>query len=32
MQAQLTTPGYDYNGDTTQQDDTTALTMFSIAG
>jgi hypothetical protein len=30
-QAQLTTPGHGYSGDTTQQDDTTALTMFSIA-
>jgi hypothetical protein len=31
-QSQLTTPGHDYSGDTTRQNDTTALTMFSIAG
>jgi hypothetical protein len=31
-QAQLTTPGYGYSGDTTRQDGTTALTMFNIAG
>jgi hypothetical protein len=31
-QSQLTTPGYGYSGDTTRQDDITALTMFSIAG
>jgi hypothetical protein len=31
-QAQLTTPGYGYSDDTTRQNDTTALTMFSIAG
>jgi hypothetical protein len=31
-QAQLTTPGRGYSGDMTQQDDTTMLTMFSIAG
>jgi hypothetical protein len=30
--AQLTTPGHGYNSDTTRQDGTTALTMFSIAG
>jgi hypothetical protein len=30
--AQLTTPGHDYNGDTTHQDGTTTLTMFSTAG
>jgi hypothetical protein len=31
-QTQLTTLGHGYSGDTTQQDGTTALTMFSIAG
>jgi hypothetical protein len=31
-QAQLTTHGYGYSGDTTRQDGTTALIMFSIAG
>jgi hypothetical protein len=31
-QAQLTTPEHRYSGDTTQQNDTTALTMVSIAG
>jgi hypothetical protein len=31
-QTQLTTPGHGYSGDTTRQDGTTALTMFSIAG
>jgi hypothetical protein len=31
-QAELTTPGHDYNGDITRQDGTTSLTMFSIAG
>jgi hypothetical protein len=31
-QSQLTTPRHGYNGDTTHQDGTTALTMFSIAG
>jgi hypothetical protein len=31
-QSQLTTPGHGYSGDTTRQDGTTALTMFSIAG
>jgi hypothetical protein len=30
--AQLTTPKHDYSGDTTRQDSTTTLTMFSIAG
>jgi hypothetical protein len=30
--AQLTTPGHGYSGDTTRQDGTTALTMFSIPG
>jgi hypothetical protein len=30
--AQLTTPGHGYMGDTTRQNGTTALTMFSIAG
>jgi hypothetical protein len=30
-QVQLTTPGHCYSGDTTQQDGTTALTMFSVA-
>jgi hypothetical protein len=30
-QTQLTTPGYGYSSDTTRQDDTTTLTMFSIA-
>jgi hypothetical protein len=30
--AQLTTSRHGYSGDTTQQDGTTALTMFSIAG
>jgi hypothetical protein len=29
--AQLTTPGYGYSGDTTRQDGTIALIMFSIA-
>jgi hypothetical protein len=28
---QLTTPGHDYSDDATQQDDTTSLTVFSIA-
>jgi hypothetical protein len=32
MQTPLTTPGHGYSGDTTRQDGTTALTMFSIAG
>jgi hypothetical protein len=31
-QTQLTTPGHGYRGDTTRQDGTTALTIFSIAG
>jgi hypothetical protein len=31
-QTQLTTPRHGYSGDTTRQDGTTALTMFSIAG
>jgi hypothetical protein len=31
-QAQLITPGHGYSGDTTRQDGTTMLTMFSIAG
>jgi hypothetical protein len=31
-QSQLTTSGHGYSGDTTRQDGTTALTMFSIAG
>jgi hypothetical protein len=31
-QAQLTTPGHGYSDDTTRQDDTTALTMFSVTG
>jgi hypothetical protein len=31
-QAQLTTPLHGYSGDMTQQDGTTTLTMFSIAG
>jgi hypothetical protein len=30
--AQLTTPGHGYSGNTTRQDDTTALAMFSTAG
>jgi hypothetical protein len=30
--AQLTTPGHGYSGNTTQQDGTTALAMFSTAG
>jgi hypothetical protein len=29
MQGQLTTPGHGYSDDTTQQDDTTVLAMFS---
>jgi hypothetical protein len=29
--AQLTTPKYDYRGDTTQQDGTTVRAMFSAA-
>jgi hypothetical protein len=32
MHAQLTTSGHEYSGDTTRQDGTTALTMFSVAG
>jgi hypothetical protein len=32
MQAQLTIPEHGYSGDMIQQDGTTALTMFSIAG
>jgi hypothetical protein len=31
-QTQLTTPRHGYSGDTTRQDGTTVLTMFSIAG
>jgi hypothetical protein len=32
MRSQLTTPGHGYSGDTNQQDGSTTLTMFNIAG